>query len=139
MACTDINSEDRLVQTTFAEHLRDQLGWESVYARNEGTFGPDGTLGRSGLDYAAPDEKYELRALPDRKFSGLHLMCLMYAGFKRVAPKHEVQMDLNDPVPHGAPDAQKRGGPEMSESREAGNSPAVERKQPCYDVCLRTV
>lgn len=54
-------------------------------------------LGRNGLDYAAPDEKYELRALPDRKFSGLHLMCLMYAGFKRVAPEHEVQMDLDDP------------------------------------------
>jgi tetratricopeptide (TPR) repeat protein len=54
-------------------------------------------LGRNGLDYAAPDEKYELRALPDRKFSGLHLMCLMYAGFKRVAPEHEVQMDLNEP------------------------------------------
>lgn len=54
-------------------------------------------LGRKGLDYASPDEKYELRALPDRKFSGLHLMCLMYAGFKRVAPEHEVQMDLNDP------------------------------------------
>jgi len=35
--------------------------------------------------------------LPSRKFSGLHLMCLMYAGFKRVAPEHEVQMDLNDP------------------------------------------
>jgi Tfp pilus assembly protein PilF len=54
-------------------------------------------LGRNGLDYAAPDEKYELRALPDRKFSGLHLMCLMFAGFKRVAPEHEVQMDLNEP------------------------------------------
>ncbi len=53
-------------------------------------------LGRNGLDYAAPDEKYELRALPDRKFSGLHLMCLMFAGFKRVAPEHEVQMDLHD-------------------------------------------
>jgi formylmethanofuran dehydrogenase subunit A len=46
---------------------------------------------------SAPDEKYELRALPDRKFSGLHLMCLMYAGFKRVVPEHEVQMDLNNP------------------------------------------
>jgi type I restriction enzyme, R subunit len=43
---TDINSEDRLVQKTFAEHLRDRLGWESVYAWNEETFGPDGTLGR---------------------------------------------------------------------------------------------
>lgn len=28
---------------------------------------------------------------------GLHLMRLMYAAFKRVAPEHEVQMDLNDP------------------------------------------
>src|SRR5947208_7645481 len=47
MAHTDINSEDRLVQKTFAEHLRDKLGWESVYAWNEETFGPDGTLGRA--------------------------------------------------------------------------------------------
>ena len=47
MALTDINSEDRLVQKTFADHLHDQLGWESVYAYNEETFGPHGTLGRS--------------------------------------------------------------------------------------------
>jgi len=47
MAYTDINSEDRLVQKTFADHLRDQLGWESVYAWNEETFGPTGTLGRA--------------------------------------------------------------------------------------------
>ena len=44
---TDINSEDRLVQQTFAEHLHDRLGWDSVYAWNEETFGPNGTLGRS--------------------------------------------------------------------------------------------
>ena len=43
---TDINSEDRLVQQTFAEHLRDRLGWESAYAYNAETFGPQGTLGR---------------------------------------------------------------------------------------------
>lgn len=43
---TDINSEDRLVQKTFADHLHDHLGWESVYAYNTGTFGPAGTLGR---------------------------------------------------------------------------------------------
>ena len=43
---TDINSEDRLVQQTFAEHLHDVLGWESVYAYNDETFGPHGTLGR---------------------------------------------------------------------------------------------
>ena len=47
MAYTDINSEDRLVQATFADHLEHQLGWESVYAWNSETFGPDGTLGRA--------------------------------------------------------------------------------------------
>ena len=47
MALTDINSEDRLVQQTFAEHLETVLGWESVYAFNTETFGPTGTLGRS--------------------------------------------------------------------------------------------
>jgi len=47
MAYTDINSEDRLVQATFAEHLKKQLGWESIYAWNQETFGPDGTLGRA--------------------------------------------------------------------------------------------
>jgi type I restriction enzyme R subunit len=46
MAFTDINSEDRLVQTTFADHLHQVLGWDSVYAWNQETFGPDGTLGR---------------------------------------------------------------------------------------------
>ena len=47
MAITDINSEDRLVQKTFAEHLEHKLGWDSVYAFNQETFGPDGTLGRT--------------------------------------------------------------------------------------------
>jgi type I restriction enzyme R subunit len=44
---TDINSEDRLVQQAFANHLRDVFGWESVYAYNLETFGPNGTLGRN--------------------------------------------------------------------------------------------
>ena len=44
---TDINSEDRLVQKTFADHLENELGWDSVYAWNQETFGPEGTLGRS--------------------------------------------------------------------------------------------
>ncbi len=43
---TDIHSEDRLVQQTFADHLRDQLGWDSIYAYNTETFGPQGTLAR---------------------------------------------------------------------------------------------
>ncbi|MXY98661.1 MAG: type I restriction endonuclease subunit R, partial [Gemmatimonadetes bacterium] len=47
MAVTSINSEDRLVQATFAEHLEKVLGWDSIYAWNEETFGPGGTLGRA--------------------------------------------------------------------------------------------
>ena len=35
---TDINSEDRLGQRTFAEHLERVLGWESVYAYNTEAF-----------------------------------------------------------------------------------------------------
>ena len=35
------------MQATFAEHLEQELGWDSVYAWNEETFGPDGTLGRA--------------------------------------------------------------------------------------------
>ncbi len=45
MAYTDINGEDRLVQKTFADHLHDVLGWESVYAFNDETFGADGRSG----------------------------------------------------------------------------------------------
>ena len=39
-------NEDTLVQETTANYLRDQLGWESVYAYNEEKFGREGTLGR---------------------------------------------------------------------------------------------
>ena len=47
MAVTSVNSEDRLVQATFAEHLEKVLGWDSVYAWNQETFGPGGTIGRA--------------------------------------------------------------------------------------------
>lgn len=39
-------TEDSLVQQTTADYLRDVLGWESVFAHNEESFGPEGTLGR---------------------------------------------------------------------------------------------
>lgn len=47
MAVTGINSEDRLVQETFATHLQEKLGWETLFAWNTESFGPDGTLGRA--------------------------------------------------------------------------------------------
>lgn len=39
-------TEDTLVQQTTADYLRNALRWEVVYAYNEETFGPEGTLGR---------------------------------------------------------------------------------------------
>ena len=64
MAVTPINSEDRLVQATFAEHLEQELGWESVYAWNEETFGPGGTLGRADTKQAVLT--HDLRAALER-------------------------------------------------------------------------
>jgi len=40
-------TEDTLVQQTTADYMRDELGWESVYAYNQETFGADSTLGRT--------------------------------------------------------------------------------------------
>ena len=40
-------TEDTLVQQTTAEYLEQQLGWLSVYAHNNETFGPDSLLGRT--------------------------------------------------------------------------------------------
>src|SRR4051794_6467134 len=42
MAYTAINSEDRFVQATFAEHLEQVFGWKSVCAWNDEAFGPGG-------------------------------------------------------------------------------------------------
>ena len=54
-------------------------------------------LGESGLDYANPEKKYTVSAYPGESFSGLQLMCLMYAGFKRIAPDQDTGMDFNEP------------------------------------------
>lgn len=54
-------------------------------------------LGESGLDYSSPEKKYRLTSYPKESFSGLQLMCLMYAGFKRIAPDQDIGMDLNEP------------------------------------------
>ena len=69
MAVTPINSEDRLVQATFARHLEQVLGWDSVYAWNEETFGPDGTLGRADTREAVLTR--DLRAALERLNSDL--------------------------------------------------------------------
>ena len=40
-------NEDTLVQQTTDDYLKDQLGWDFVYAYNQETFGPVGLLGRN--------------------------------------------------------------------------------------------
>lgn len=40
-------NEDTLVQQTTSDYLKSSLGWESVYAHNQETFGPNGLLGRN--------------------------------------------------------------------------------------------
>jgi type I restriction enzyme R subunit len=39
-------NEDTLVQATTADYLEEHLGWESVFAYNNETYGTEGTLGR---------------------------------------------------------------------------------------------
>lgn len=54
-------------------------------------------IGREGLDYSNPEKKYRLKSLPGESFSGLQMMCLMHAGFKRLAPDQDTGMDLHEP------------------------------------------
>jgi hypothetical protein len=50
--------------------------------------------GREGIDYSDPDRKHTLASLPGRELTGLQMMCMMYAGFKRFAPELDPGMDL---------------------------------------------
>jgi len=50
-------------------------------------------LGQKGLATNEPAEKYRLKSLPGQ-FSGLHLVCLMYVAFQKVAPEHDLGFNL---------------------------------------------
>ncbi|MBE2244938.1 MAG: tetratricopeptide repeat protein [Burkholderiaceae bacterium] len=50
-------------------------------------------LGRGGLDINDPDEKYSLKSLPG-KFSGLHLLAIMYAAFRQIDPTMDTGADF---------------------------------------------
>jgi Tfp pilus assembly protein PilF len=49
--------------------------------------------GQSGLDIHDPDPKYSLKTLPG-KFSGMHLVSIMYAAFKQIDPTADSGIDL---------------------------------------------
>lgn len=50
-------------------------------------------LGRSGLDINDPAEKYSLKSLPG-KFSGLHLLAIMYTAFQQIDPTMDSGADF---------------------------------------------
>ena len=51
-------------------------------------------IGQNGLDINDPDTKYTLKAIPGR-FSGLHLVAMMYAAFQHIAPGTDVGIDFS--------------------------------------------
>lgn len=50
-------------------------------------------LGTKGINPNNPDVLYSLKTLPG-SFSGLHLLCLEYAGFKMLDPSVDIGFDL---------------------------------------------
>jgi len=51
-------------------------------------------LGMSGLDVNAPSQKYTLKSLTGN-FSGLHLFCIEYVGFKMFEPSLDLGFDIS--------------------------------------------
>lgn len=51
-------------------------------------------LGRSGLDINDPTDKYKLKTLPG-KFTGLHLLAIMYTAFRQIDPTMETGADFS--------------------------------------------
>ena len=52
-----------------------------------------GALGRTGIDVNDPERQYTLKSLPGER-SGLHIVCIMYAGMKTIAPEADAGFDL---------------------------------------------
>ena len=50
-------------------------------------------LGTKGFEVNNSEQQYELRSMPG-KFSGLHLLCIMYVGFKLIAPEDTPSFDV---------------------------------------------
>ena len=50
--------------------------------------------GREGLDINNPDKKYRLSSL-EGEYTGLQLVCFMYAGFQVIDPSLDIGVDLS--------------------------------------------
>jgi len=51
-------------------------------------------LGMNGIDHTTTGKTYTLKAYPDETFSGIHLLCLMYVGFKMYDPSVNCGLDF---------------------------------------------
>lgn len=56
-----------------------------------------GRTGQQGINYSNPQRLHHLDSLPGESFSGLELICLLFAGFKRLYPETDTGIDLDEP------------------------------------------
>lgn len=52
-------------------------------------------LGMNGIDHTTSSKNYTIKAYPGETFTGLHLLCLMYVGFKLYDPKVDCGLDFS--------------------------------------------
>ena len=74
-------------------------------------------MGQRGLSTSDPASQYRLKSLTG-DYSGLHLVCMMYVGFKMVAPEHDIEF---------APSKESNAAEAMCDGDQQGNrsSPPV--------------
>jgi hypothetical protein len=53
-------------------------------------------LGMNGIDHKTTGKTYTLKAYPNETFSGIHLLCLMYVGFKIYDPAVNCGLDFSE-------------------------------------------
>jgi len=112
-------TEDRLTQQTLAEYLEQELGWDSVFAFNAETFGPEGTLGRkSDRDVVLTRHLGEALVrlnpgLPDEAYRSVLRQITDTLGFQSIVQTNREKYEL---IRDGVLASYKKGG-EIKKSR----------------------
>ena len=55
-----------------------------------------GLLGTKGIDHTTPGKTYTLKSFSSETFTGMHLLCLMYVGFKIIEPGLDTGLDFKE-------------------------------------------
>ena len=98
----------RLAETSFRSKLKGRLRPDALEylmgaVRTFATLSPEevrdiglevAMLGQQGLNPNDPKRDYPLKKLPGR-YTGLHLICLLYAATKQLSPETEIGFDLS--------------------------------------------